>query len=594
MKKIILFFILLPFLVNAQQLGADFSISNFPENATSVTLNKGVSYTLNNLSTNLCEITNYTWTIIPNIGGSTTGYTISSNTATHPTISFSVSGIYTVKLEVYTYSNSIAWECGTATATKEKTAFINVPSTSGTSNCSETAIPTITGSGLTCSVLTASANGATAFQWYKNSNAIVGATSATYTPTEAGIYHVTTTTENGYWIPTLASPTLASPNTQQLIDAFFINSTTGWVLGSSGQIFKTTLGGDNWTQQTSGTTTTLNSIYFTSINNGVAVGANGIIVRTTNGGTSWQAVSSGVSNNLTDVFFLNANTGWAVGSQYVVLKTVDGGATWSRISIDTGASTNDTYTDIQFTDINTGYVAGSSSTNSTSFVRKSIDSGTNWATSTTTSAGVIRKLSFLNNDTGWTGGRSSNPNVTFPDVSKTANSGTNWLSYSALQTTTYASRSINSIQFIDANRGWMLTSNNVGSDIITTRNGGNTFFKESVNFTQPSQYIGSKIFMHPSGSSGWIIGRDFASDKNILRYSNTVCISNAVSVIGLNLVLSGIATTSVQRASTITSTQRVTTGTSSTYLATQSVTLSPAFQANNGSVFSVRIEEGCN
>ncbi len=127
MKKFILLFILLPFLVNAQQLGADFSISNFPESATNVTLNKGVSYTLNNLSTNLCEITNYTWTIIPYSGGSTTGYTISSNTATHPTISFSVSGIYTVKLEVLTYRNSPAYSCGTATATKIKTAFINVP-----------------------------------------------------------------------------------------------------------------------------------------------------------------------------------------------------------------------------------------------------------------------------------------------------------------------------------------------------------------------------------------------------------------------------------------------------------------------------------
>lgn len=589
MKKIILLFILLPFLANAQQLGADFSIANFPENATDVTLNKGVSYSFNNLSTNLCEITNYTWTITPYRGGSSTGYTISSNTATHPTVSFSVSGIYTVKLEVLTYRNSPAYSCGQATATKEKIGFINVTSTPNNfATCNETTIPTITGSGFTCSALTASANGATTFQWYKNSNAIVGATSATYTPTEAGIYHVTTTTENGYWIPTLASP-----NNQQLIDVFFINSTTGWVLGSGGQIFKTTLGGDNWTQQTSGTTATLNSIYFSNTNHGVAVGANGTIVRTTDGGTTWQAVSSGVSNNLTDVFFLNATTGWAVGSQYVVLKTTDGGATWNRISIDSGASTNDTYTDIQFTDINTGYVAGSSTTNSTSFVRKSMDGGVNWAISTTTSAGVIRRLSFINNDTGWTGGRSSNPSVTLPDVSKTSNGGTNWLSYSALQTTTYANRSVNSLQFIDANRGWMLSSNNLGSDIITTKNGGSTFFKETVYFTQQSQYIGNKIFMLPSGSNGWIIGRDFASERNILRYSNTVCVSNAVAVSNLNSVLSGTATTSVQRASTITSTQSVAAGTNSTYSATQSVTLLPTFQATNGSVFSAKIE-GCN
>ena len=276
---------------NAQQLGADFSISNFPNNATSVTLNKGASYTLNNLSTNLCEITNYTWTITPYSGGSTTGYTISSNTATNPIISFSVSGIYTVKLDVLTYRNSPAYLCGTATANKTKTAFINVSSSPNT--CSEINIPTITGTGSTCSVLTASANVATAFQWYKDANAILGATSATYTPTEAGDYQVATTLEYGYW-----TPTLGVPSNQQLMDVFFINSTTGWVLGNGGQIFKTTLSGDIWGQQTSGVTTNLNSIYFTSINNGVAVGVNGVIVRTTNGGTSWQSVSSGVSNNI--------------------------------------------------------------------------------------------------------------------------------------------------------------------------------------------------------------------------------------------------------------------------------------------------------
>ncbi len=522
-------------------------------------------------------------------------------------------------------------------------------------------LPTITGSNCVGSTLTASAFGATAFQWYKDLNAISGATNATYTPTEAGNYQVATTFEEGYW-----RATSASPANQQLIDVFFINSTTGWVLGSGGQIFKTTLAGDNWTQQTSGVTTTLNSIYFTSINNGIAVGANGVIVRTTNGGTSWQAVSSGVSNNLTDVFFLNANTGWAVGSQYVVLKTIDGGATWNTVSIDNGASTSDSYNDVQFTDTNTGYVAGSSSTNSTSFVRKSTDGGTNWATSTSTSAGVIRRLSFIDNNTGWIGGQSSIPSPTLPAVSKTADGGTNWLSYSALQTITYANTSISSLKFIDANRGWMLSRGITNSIIITTSDGGSSFFAGPIFFTQQNQYIGNKIFMLPDGSRGWIIGQDFASGNNILRYSNTICTSAAytingsaaptisqtgtvslcpgasitlqasgcngtlrwstgattssisiqnagsysatcettcgispasevltVQAIATNQNLSGNATTSTQRAGTITSTQRVAAGTTSTYSATQSVTLSPAFQADSGSIFSAKIE-GCN
>lgn len=660
MKKNILIFILFPLIVDAQinLSGSSFFVSNGSCNGVSISVNG--NYLLDGKINSRYQFSQSLNLQAPDyqLCYNNTLYSVPSN-----------------KLNIRW--SGTQWQLGFVSTANQQTNFIVISSSplgsiysiDQTPGCDAPVfggiirgIPTITGSNCVGSTLTASAFGATAFQWYKDSNAILGATNATYIPTEPGNYQVATTFEDGYWIPTLASP-----SNQQLIDLFFINSTTGWVLGSNGQIFKTTMGGDNWIQQTSGTTTTLNSIYFSNDNNGVAVGANGVIVRTTNGGTDWQAVSSGVSNNLTDVFFLNANTGWAVGSQYVVLKTTDGGATWSTVSIDNGASTSDSYNDVQFTDINTGYVAGSSSTNSTSFVRKSIDGGTNWVTSTTTSIGVIRRLSFISNNTGWTGGRSSNPFVTLPYLSKTTNGGTDWLSYSALQTSTYANRGISALQFIDTNRGWMVLPNDFGSVVLTTNNGGSSFFSGAIYFKQQSQYVGSRIFMLPSGSSGWIIGRDFASTNNILRYSNTVCSSASYTIngsttaptlsqtgtvslcpganitlqasgctgtvrwstgattssisiqstgtysatcettcgisptsetltvqgIAANQNLSGNATTSIQRAGTITSTQRVAAGTNSIYSATQSVTLSPAFHADSGSVFSAKIE-GCN
>ncbi|GAB2609962.1 hypothetical protein GCM10027035_02770 [Emticicia sediminis] len=659
MKKIILFFLLLPILVNAQinLSNSSFSVNNGSCSGASISVNG--NYLLDEKVNSRYQFSQTLNLQAPNyqLCFNNTVYSVPSN-----------------KLSMR-WSGS-QWQLGFVGTANNQTNFIEISSIpfgsiysiNHTPGCDAPifggvlkGMPTITGPNCVGSTLTASAFGATAFQWYKDLNAISGATNATYTPTEPGNYQVATTFEEGFW-----RPTLASPATQQLIDVFFINSTTGWVLGSGGQIFKTTSAGDTWMQQTSGVTTNLNAIHFTDVSEGVAVGANGVIVRTINGGTTWQAVSSGVSNNLTDVFFLNANTGWAVGSQYVVLKTIDGGATWNTISIDNGASTSDSYNDVQFTDINTGYVAGSSSTNSTSFVRKSIDGGTNWATSTSTSVGVIRRLSFIDNNTGWTGGRSSNPNVTLPEVSKTANGGTNWLSYSGIQTNTYANTAIASLQFIDANRGWMVSSSSTNTIIISTVNGGSTFFAGPIYFNQQNQYIGSKIFMLPDGSRGWIIGRDFANNKNILTYSNSICssysytvngsaaptlsqtgtvslcpgasitlqasgcngtlrwstgattssisIQNAgtysatcettcgisptseiltIQAIAANQNLSGNATTSTQRAGTITSTQRVAAGTTSTYSATQSVTLSPAFQADNGSVFSAKIE-GCN
>lgn len=194
------------FLINAntQQLGADFSISNFLVNVISVTLNKGVSYTLNNLFTTSHHITN---SITPYSGSSTTGYTISSNTATHPTILLYILGIYTIKLDVLTYRNSPAYLCGTAMTTKGKTAFINVTSTPNTSaTYNETTIPSINGTGTICTALTATVNEASTFQSYKDDNAILEANIATYIPTEAGIYQVITSLDTGYWVPTLASP----------------------------------------------------------------------------------------------------------------------------------------------------------------------------------------------------------------------------------------------------------------------------------------------------------------------------------------------------------------------------------------------------
>lgn len=659
MKKTILLLFLLPILVNAQigLSGSNFFVNNGSCNGASISVNG--NYLLDGK-------VNSRYQFSQTLNLQAPDYQLCFNNIVYAVPSNKLS---------MRWSGS-QWQLGFVGSANQQTNFVvissiplgSIYSIAHTPGCDAPifggiirGIPTITGSNCAGSTLTASAFGATAFQWYKDSNAILGATNATYTPTEAGNYQVATTFEEGYW-----RATSASPANQQLTDVFFINSTTGWVLGSGGQIFKTTFAGDIWTQQTSGVTTNLNAIHFTDVNNGIAVGANGVIIRTTNGGTSWQAVSSGVSNNLTDVFFLNANTGWAVGSQYVVLKTIDGGATWNTVSIDNGASTSDSYNDVQFTDINTGYVAGGSSTNSTSFVRKSSDGGTNWATSTSTSAGVIRRLSFIDNNTGWTGGRSSIPNVTLPEVSKTANGGTNWLSYSGFQTNTYANTAIASLKFIDANRGWMVSSSITNTIIISTINGGNTFFAGPIFFTQQNQYIGSKIFILPSGSSGWIIGRDFASNNNILRYSNTICTSAAhtingsaaptlsqtgtaslcpggsitlqasgctgtlrwstgattsnisiqntgtysatcetscgISQVSQSLIVQGIpnqqtltgtATATIERAGTITSTQRVAAGTSSTYSATKSVTLSPAFQADNGSVFSAKIE-GCN
>jgi hypothetical protein len=140
---------------------------------------------------------------------------------------------------------------------------------------------------------------------------------------------------------------------------YFINTTTGYAVGDSGTILKTTNGGTNWVAQNSGITGTynnLNAVYFTDVNTGYAVGQMGKIIKTTNGGTNWSALTSGVSNDIFSIYFVDANTGYAVGWTKV-LKTIDAGATWTIQA--TGISgTNDNLNGVFFINANTGFTVG--------------------------------------------------------------------------------------------------------------------------------------------------------------------------------------------------------------------------------------------
>jgi photosystem II stability/assembly factor-like uncharacterized protein len=64
---------------------------------------------------------------------------------------------------------------------------------------------------------------------------------------------------------------------------FFINGSDGCIVGGGGTIRSSTDGGASWETQNSNTTSGLYSVYFIDENTGYAVGESGIIVKTTNG-----------------------------------------------------------------------------------------------------------------------------------------------------------------------------------------------------------------------------------------------------------------------------------------------------------------------
>jgi hypothetical protein len=63
---------------------------------------------------------------------------------------------------------------------------------------------------------------------------------------------------------------------------------------------------------------------------GFAVGNNGTILRTVDGGDNWTENESGTLSSLFSIFFWNPDSGTVVGSEGTILHTTDGGVTSVR------------------------------------------------------------------------------------------------------------------------------------------------------------------------------------------------------------------------------------------------------------------------
>jgi hypothetical protein len=114
-------------------------------------------------------------------------------------------------------------------------------------------------------------------------------------------------------------------------------------VGNSGLILRTTDGGNNWIQQTSGTSYSLYGVSFYDNNNGMAVGsgANSTILKTTNGGNTWTEQISPSSLDLMDVCYTDINNATAVGLNGTIIRTTNGGGTVSVKEINSKTIPND-------------------------------------------------------------------------------------------------------------------------------------------------------------------------------------------------------------------------------------------------------------
>lgn len=187
---------------------------------------------------------------------------------------------------------------------------------------------------------------------------------------------------------------------QDLFDIYFIDSNTGWTVGSNGLIEKSADGGDNWISEQSGTNVNLRSISFIDYNTGWVTGDGGVIVHTTDGGENWEMQVSGTDKNLRSVQFVNQDIGWTVGDSSTIIKTTDGGINW----IDKGIS-DYSFTSVDFIDGLTGWVAGNSDNNTSGAIYNTVDGGDNWILQATTKH--LEAIQILDDYSGWAVGDSS-------------------------------------------------------------------------------------------------------------------------------------------------------------------------------------------
>ncbi|MDD5361191.1 MAG: YCF48-related protein [Ignavibacteria bacterium] len=303
-------------------------------------------------------------------------------------------------------------------------------------------------------------------------------------------------------------------------DVFFINSNTGWAVGDTALVFKTTNGGINWVSQyVNRTGVKLFSVRFINPNTGFAAGSpsTGILVdtyffKTTNGGMNWNCtysesghiyfrsifpideniiyaamegstgyhltggiyVSTNGGSNFTELvsrgegstlYFINANTGWACTyyaddtgmSEGCIMQTTDAGFNWTVQYADS-LTISTQFHKIQFLDLNTGYAIGSYHRGTRLF--KTSDGGANWVIKEY-SHDMNKAMFFLNPSAGWIGGMCSSDSVC---LSYTSDGGAAWNP----QKTNF-NEAVQSIYFIDKLTGWMALSCN---NILKTVTGG--------------------------------------------------------------------------------------------------------------------------
>ncbi len=274
-----------------------------------------------------------------------------------------------------------------------------------------------------------------------------------------------------------------------LWDTFFIDSLNGWCAGDFGTVLATTDGGDTWERQSCPCSGQIKTITFTDPFNGWTGSTTKNLFYTTNGGKNWKKKSIHTDDDyiISEIYFQGSLNGWIIGgngyknSGAAVLRTVDGGETWDQIQV----PALNHLSSISFRNPLEGYIAGLYGT-----LLKTIDGGITWSPAVPACSNHINTVFFTDDENGWAIGKAT--------LIFTGDGGTTWEQIQGL--------SGNDIFFTDRNNGWFV---HAGQGIYNTKDAGQTW-QQQIFIT--GYY---KLFFHDS-SRGWALSSD-PNGSNVLR-----------------------------------------------------------------------------
>ncbi|MEJ2545749.1 MAG: YCF48-related protein, partial [Calditrichaceae bacterium] len=126
---------------------------------------------------------------------------------------------------------------------------------------------------------------------------------------------------------------ITPPDLWRFIHAkYFHDGRTGFVVGSEGNILKTTDSGQTWENIFSGVVEDLRDIEFLDRETGFAVGDFGRILKSEDGGETWRKTDSGTQEDIYCIIFVNDLKGW-VGTESGMRYTTDRGETWQGVPL---------------------------------------------------------------------------------------------------------------------------------------------------------------------------------------------------------------------------------------------------------------------